>query len=215
MDSSDQNSSLIADEITLFDPDAIEGYVESFNKEIPLTFKNGDEKTVSMVVRIRVLQKGDSENLESIKIEMFNDEDLTFFQECIIEKEQFSEMREKTLKNCRIEFEKMPSSIIELLENSVRKAEQYSIQYLEKGGSGSLLFMQSLRLRSVEIFRLEFQASSDEFTKKQAQFRFRKLQIELQNRSAELDRNYNYIMQRRSSLAHTIKQNVARKLALQ
>ena len=114
----------------------------------------------------------------------------------------------------RIEFNQFSDSIIELLENSVKKPKDYTTKLAldPEDGSGVMTFLQVLRLRSVEVFHLDFEQSSEEFTQKQAQYRFQKLKIELQKKANDLKQNYTFLEEKRPALTRQIQQSIARKL---
>jgi hypothetical protein len=79
-----------------------------------------------------------------------------------------------------IDFQDFPSEVETLLTESMHSQAETQVTYNdEEDGKGTLLFTQSLNLKSVEILKLDFAPSADALVSAQAQYRFQKLAIEL------------------------------------
>ena len=84
-----------------------------------------------------------------------------------------------------IDFDKFAQSVIDLLNMAVKTPDGCKAS-LEIGEDiASLAFLRILKLRSVEVLKLEFVQSDPEFTRKKAQGRFQKVQADYQHIDTE------------------------------
>jgi hypothetical protein len=206
---SDQSLNLIAESYTAMDPSMLAGYRIIFNKEINLFFAYpGETELDKRIVRFRILEKGESVDvLEEIRIEISTEKDIAFALECTIKAGDFEEIQAKN--HLRIEFKGFSNSISDLLVRSVQNAKEYQVKF-EQGADygGDLIFYQTLRLRAVEVFRLTFVQSSDDFVRSNVQYRFNKLMIDLQQKTQEFDQQIGRLESRNPFLAKQIRENV-------
>jgi hypothetical protein len=194
--------SLLAETRAQSDPSVSEGFAIVFNNEVPIKFPDAD---VPRIVRVRVLEKRESDDapVSGIRLELRREDRVEFCLTSSFEERDYTTFKKQN--RLSVEFDKFSQSLIDLFTRSVKQPRDYKIQFEE---DDQLVFIQSLRLRAVEVFRLSFKPVSDDFVRKQVQFRFNTLKMELQRAAQE----YNTLMSRlegkNPSLAKQIKKIV-------
>jgi hypothetical protein len=204
-----ESASLIAETYASIDPSVLAGYTIFFNREVILFFFFQDEADAEKrIVRVRILEKKDKEGtLEELRIEISTEKDLAFSLECIIGPSEFLEIQQQS--HLRIEFHEFANSVADLLKRSVENAKEYQVKFIQgKDYGGSLAFYQTLRLRAVEVFRLAFVQSSDEFVRNNVQYRFNKLKVDLMQKTQEFEEQMRKLESKNPSLARHIRDAV-------
>ncbi|KAH0785096.1 alpha-mannosyl-glycoprotein beta-2-n [Histomonas meleagridis] len=167
-----------------FEQSVLGDYDTLFDREVIINFNSKEKR----IIRLKILKKQDEEGAtEEICIEMIDDNNICFCVECIITPDKFKEIKKEN--SLLIDFEQFPKSVIELLELSVKSPKEAEIIFTfdENTLDGTISFIQTLRLRKVVIFKLNFVRSSDEFTKAEVQHRFNKARTELQKKTKILE----------------------------
>ena len=180
------------------DPSVELGYEIVFDDSLSLEFRNY-EKAVSepRLVRIRILTKkwpADHEKardaadenapFDEVRFEMFDDADLFFFAEASFTIDDFKQM--KVADQLLISFAEFPQEVQTMLvEGSKESGDEGRVKFIEEeDGSGVMEFDEILELKSVEIFRIKFQLSDQEFAQQQAQYRYSVLAFEVARKKA-------------------------------
>jgi hypothetical protein len=203
----DESIAALAESHSQYDPTVIDGFSPLFNKEVRITFVIPDRPPDSRIVRARIFARGDPENIQAIRLEITQEAELKFYLVCSLDAAGF-EALEKA-HNLRPAFSDFSKSVIDLLERSVRFPKEHQLEFRSGDGvSGSLAFIQMLRLRKVEVFVLDFQPAPDEFVKRQAQFRFNSLKVELEKVSQGYATLTNRLEEKNPHLVKQIKETV-------
>lgn len=203
-----QSYDLVTENYTTFDPSLLAGYEIVFNREINLFFSyfNDKEESEKRIVRFRILEKHES-SLEEIRMEIFSENDITFMLESVITTQTFRDLAEKN--RLRIKFEDFSHSVIDLLEKSVTAPNDCQIKYQQNEDySGRLVFMQTLRLRQLEVFSIDFVLSQDDLVRSQAQYRFNRLKMELDQKNEEYKQQLQRLEAKNPSFAKQIRKSV-------
>jgi len=192
--------SFIAEHYEDNDPTCANGFKSVFDREI---IYKVDGKNV--IYRTRILNLYvDNNQLSEVRFELFNDDDINFLYDSSLtanEYEQFQKENQLTIK-----FEGFGQSVQTLLENSVKNPKEYECKFTfsEDKETASIEFFQTLRLRKVEIFGLQFHRSEKEFIEAQAQYRFNKYKSELEKKKREYDEIIRKIEAKNPSIAKRI-----------
>lgn len=210
-----QSYDLVTENYTTFDPSLLAGYEIVFNREINLYFsyfdsddkgKGNETEEEKRIVRFRILEKRE-DSLEEIRMEIFSEADITFMLESVITTQSFRDLSAKN--RLRIKFEDFSRSVIDLLEKSVTAPDDCQIRYLQNEDySGRLVFMQTLRLRKLEVFSIDFVLSQDDLVRNQAQYRFNRLKMELDQKSEEYKQQMQRLEAKNPSFAKQIRKSV-------
>jgi hypothetical protein len=132
--------------------------------------------------------------LEQVRIELSNESQIEFFLVASFGPSDFAALsREGQL---RIEFRDFSKSLIDLFTGALKRPANCQLRYIEgDDGTGNLLFIQVVRVRAVELLRLQFSPGDASSLRQQAQFRFSAAKMELRRVSQE----YATIMERLES----------------
>lgn len=184
-----------------YDPSVTNGFEIKFNREI--IYKNsGRDK----IYRTRILTSTDEEGtLNEVRFELFDDENIDFLYECSLTAAEYEDF--KAANQLTIPFENFANSVQLLLENSVKKVEEFECRFAEnvEEEAASIKFYQKLRLRQVEIFGLDFHRSDKEFIEAHAQSRFNRLKNELSHKRREYEEILKKIQAKNPTIAKRLK----------
>jgi hypothetical protein len=194
--------SLLAETRAQSDPSVSEGVSILFNNEVPITFP---ESEVPQIVRVRVLEKRESElaPVESVRLELRREDQVEFYLVASFVEREFAAFAEQN--KLTVEFGNFSRSLIDLFTRSVKQPKDYRVQF-EHGNE--LVFIQTLRLRAVEVFRITFTNGPEEFVRRHVQFRFNTLKLELQRTTQEYTLLMSKLESKNPSLARQIKKVV-------
>lgn len=199
-----ETDSFLEEQVRDYDPSVANGFDIKFNKEI--IYKcSGKEK----IYRTRILTSvGEDSVLNEVRFELFDDENIDFLYECSLTQEEYEEF--KSSNQLTIPFDNFANSVQVLLENSVKKADEFECRFAENAEdeTASIKFYQKLRLRKVDIFGLDFHRSVKEFIEAQAQSRFNRLKNELSHKRRE----YNEIIKKIQSKNPTIAKRLIKSV---
>lgn len=199
--------SFVAEQYQDNDPTIANGYKPVFDREI--VYKVGDKNAI---YRTRILSLTDDDSLSEIRFELFNDDDINFLYECSLTSSEYQDFQKEN--QLTIKFEGFADSVITLLENSVKKPKEYECRFSfsEEKGTATIKFFQTLRLRKVEIFGLEFHVSEKEFIEAHAQHRFNKFKNELAQKKRAYEETIRKIEAKNPSIAKRIVEAVKKNL---
>jgi hypothetical protein len=141
---------LIAETRAQSDPSVSEGLSIVFNNEVPIKFADSD---VAQIVRVRVLEKRESDDgpVEGVRLELRREDQVEFYLTCSFDQREFDAFSKQN--KLMVEFPYFSESLINLFTRSVKQPKDYTVQF---EGDNQLVFIQTLRLRAVEVFRLTF-----------------------------------------------------------
>lgn len=181
------------------DPSVKRGYEIVYDDSLSLEFRSYEKaESEARLVRIRILTKKGLEEDQSkksddddkkapfdeVRFEMFDDADLFFFAEASFTLADFEQM--KVADQLLINFADFPQEVQTMLvEGSKEGGDEGRVKFIEEeDGSGVMEFDEILDLKSVEIFRIKFSISDQEFTQEQAQYRYSRLAFEVARKKA-------------------------------
>ena len=212
---SDQSISIMEEGYATFDPTMLIGYDLRFtcDAKVQIFFENDHEEeeisdSESRTLRFRVFDKGgDVVGLEEIRVEVLSDKDVGFFLECIVDNTAFQNI--VTENNLQVNFSQFEQSLIELIEKSIKKPDIIQLTLrLTNDYSGKLTFHQTLRLRSIDVFSLQFQTASSEFIRSQVQYRFNQMKMEAQQKLQEIETKFGRLKSKNPQFAEQMRRSV-------
>jgi hypothetical protein len=162
--------------IDVADPSVELGFVPQFDEEVDLECRNLQlQESEQRRVHFRILTRnGPLGRLGEVRFEIFDDNDLFFFVEAVLNAEDFEEL--KNTEELLISFDEFPNEVQTMLKESLVQSSESQVTFIEgEDGDGRLEFTQLLQLKAVEIFRLKFEASQPELVQKHVQYRYNKL----------------------------------------
>ena len=175
----------------LCDPSLIDGGEIIFNNEIPLRIC-ADGESDEQIVRFKIITISNDDKLDEVRVEISCDSDLFLYFEARYPRAAFVEL--KSSQNLTIEFEEFADMLIESLTQNVKNKEEYECEFVESSDTeGILSFKQKLKFKSVDIFALKFEASTNEFVKAQIQYRFNTVHTDLKIARTELGDLYSML----------------------
>jgi hypothetical protein len=194
--------SLLAETRPQSDPSVSDGFSIVFNNEVPIAFPESD---VPQIVRVRVLEKRESglAPVEGVRLELRREDQVEFYLTASFVKREFEAFAKQN--RLTVEFDSFSRSLIDLFTRSVKQPKDYKVQFEH---SDELVFIQTLRLRAVEVFRIAFTPGSEDFVRRHVQFRFNTLKIELQRTTQEYTLLMSKLESKNPSLARQIKKVV-------
>ncbi|OHT07322.1 hypothetical protein TRFO_24592 [Tritrichomonas foetus] len=207
-----QSVSAMNEDFAAMDPTILEGYNIKFNREVKVTFllENGEEDEV-YIVRFRIFEKSQNSDLDEVRLEMAIDNNIGLFLECNVSASDFEKL--KTENRLRVEFKDFSRSVQELLERSVKKSQECFITFKQgEDFGGELTFLQKLKLRKVNVFALHFSLSNEDFVRKQVQYRFNKIKLDLRLKDDEINTQIQRISEKNPSLAKSLQNSVTAAL---
>jgi hypothetical protein len=175
----------------LCDPSLKDGGEIVFDEEIPLEIRSGDgtDESELIVIRFKIIVHEDDGVLQQVRLEITSDSDLFFLYESTFTTQDYAELQAR--QKLKIDFGEFPHVLRDILaQNSGGKGE-FSVVFVQDARShGILSFQQNLKLKSVEIFALEFVPASDELVRDQIQYRYNLARSKLKIAKADLDDLY-------------------------
>ena len=190
MNESFQSVAIISDDFDSMDPTTLEGYSIRFNKEIRVIFNNEE-----ITVRFRIFERGDNESLEEVRIEMLIDSNVGLFLVSTVTAKDFDKI--KAENRLRVDFFDFTKSVIDLLERSVKHRDETFIHFEQNEDfSGDLTFSQKLKLRKVKVFGLHFEMESEDFMRKQIQFRYNRIKHEMKLKDEEINKTFHRLKEK-------------------
>jgi hypothetical protein len=184
----------------------MDGFDICFNNEVPVSFRT-ESGFEPRAIRVRVLERNSDSGLDEVRLEITDDENIASYLLCSVPASAYPDLAKSN--GLKAEFKDFSSSITSLLTRSVEKPAEYQLQFIKgEDDSGQLIFLQKLRLRSVTIFTLDFIQAGADFVRKQAQFRFNALKVELQRKSKEYDNQMSRLESKNPSLAKQMRNSV-------
>lgn len=160
--------------------DLDEGYVPIYVTHVQLKIKkdgeNGIEKYKKDAV-FKIFVKQDDDVLNSVRLQLSDDQRLDFLYEADYGSEEFERLREE--QQLEIEFDDFPNVIRKLMTTIIQQGDDtlnegdYKIAFKDTDSDGiCLIISQKIDICTVEIFRLEFIQITGERVQKIAQSRF-------------------------------------------
>jgi hypothetical protein len=153
-----------------------------FDNGINLEFRRYSEEPTdegqseTQYVRFRIIT-----HPTSVRFEIMDDNQLYFLIASVLDVPKFDILHRE--KHLSISFSDFPVEVKRLLTESMNTDPTLTVQYVDEAdGKGSLLFTQSLNLKSVEILKLEFAPAEAALIDAQVQYRFQKLAYDLYRR---------------------------------
>lgn len=163
------------------DPSLKEGYKLVFEKEIPMDLKLENKKGrknissfEAIMVKVLKIQSSSQSVPKNIKIELYSENDLFFHFTSILDEEIFKVMKEN--QDLTITYKEFIPLFEELCDNCINYPDYYfSILIMKKKGEASLDFIKEIDVKFIQLLRMEFVNSSDEYIMKQMLYRFASL----------------------------------------
>jgi hypothetical protein len=193
---------LLAETRAQSDPSVSEGFSIVFNNEALITFPESD---VPQIVRVRVLEKRESDlaPVECVSLELRREDQVEFYLTASFAQREFDAFAKQN--KLTVEFDNFSRSLIDLFTRSVKQPKDYRVQFEQRD---ELVFIQTLRLRAVEVFRITFAPGQQDFVRRHVQFRFNTLKMELQRTAQEYALLMSKLETKNPSLARQIKKVV-------
>ncbi|KAK8895599.1 hypothetical protein M9Y10_024069 [Tritrichomonas musculus] len=218
---SDQSISIMGEGYATFDPTMLIGYDLRFtcDSKVQISLENQENQENQeqeskesdpefRTLRFRVFDKGgEGIGLEEIRVEIFHEKDVGFFLECVIDNTGFQKI--VTENNLQVNFSQFEQSLIEMIEKSVKKPDLIHLRLkLTDDYNGVLTFRQTLRLRSIDVFSLQFQTASSEFIRSQVQYRFNQMKMEAQQKVQEIETKFGRLKSKNPQFAEQMRRSV-------
>ncbi|OHS96500.1 hypothetical protein TRFO_09876 [Tritrichomonas foetus] len=195
--SQETNINAVSEDFAAMDPTILAGYKIKFDKEVKIAIadsQNSQNEEIR-IIRVRIAEKTENNNLSEVRIELEDNLDVGFFNECTITASEFDQLQSSN--RLRVNFKDFTNSIKDLLEKSVKTPESYQLIFKQDDDyGGDLTFIQSLKLRRVVVFSLHFVLSPHDFIRTQVQYRFNKVKLELKLREDEIDTKFKQVKSR-------------------
>ena len=166
-------------------PSFKEGYSLVFEKELPMDLKIENKKGKKdicsyegIMFKVLKMQSYSKSIPNHIKIEIFSENDLFFHFTSIVDEEIFKVMKEKQFLT--IEYKDFIPLLEELCENCLDDNDIYTINFImKKKGEASLEIVKKLDVKYIDLLKIEFINSSDDYIMKQMLFRYGSLKAKM------------------------------------
>lgn len=167
------------------DPSLKEGYTFVFEKELPMDLKIENKKGKKDIcsyegIMFKVLKMESYSNSipSHIKIEIYSESDLFFNFTSIVDEEIFKVMKEKQFLT--IDYKDFITLLEKLCENCLNDTEIFTINFImKKKGEASLEIIKKIDVKYIDLLKIEFINSSDEYIMKQMLYRYGSLKAKL------------------------------------
>lgn len=157
------------------DPSLEDGGEIIFDEDTPLKFQDEHHQIVpDAPFHMRMIAYDDG---AKCRIEVTMEADLYFFYYAEFDEKTFNETFKKQ-SGLSINFREFQKSIKKYIEANSQKDPNYSV-VLSQGDNCQLGFKQSLEIKEVDLFDIELEPETDEFIKRQIQYRFDKARADL------------------------------------
>ena len=160
-----------------------------FNKEIELEKREVKDKSVEATfANLKIWETYKDEKLQFVDISLAFDSDMFSYLKAHYDINSFNQLKES--QQLCIEFEQFSSEVVQLIEQSQKRHThipsktdvqvENAVYFLTASEtSGSLLFIDILSFKHVEIFNIPFFQANEEESRQQAQEKFTKVKGEL------------------------------------
>ena len=160
------------------DPSLKDGYKLVFEKEIPMDLKLENKKGKkdissfeAIIFKVLKVQSSSKSIPSNIKIELYSENDLFFHFTSILDEEKFKVMKEK--QDLTINYKEFISLLEELCDNCLNNSDSFiAILVLKKKGEACLDFIKEIDVKYIQLLKIEFINSSDDYIMKQMLYRF-------------------------------------------
>ena len=215
LNETDKSISLTSESYSMFDPTILEGYSFVFSQSVRTAIIFEDEQPDFRQLEYRIFEKRNEDGLNEIKIEIMDDKEVGLLLICVLTQEEYENLIEE--KNLKVDFSQFTQSLIDLImrglskqnEERAKKQDNIDIQLLlSEDYSGKLVFLQSLRLRSVEVFSLDLHPATNDFIRAQVQYRFNQMKLKIDKERSEYETKLERLKSKNPQLAEQIQRSV-------
>ncbi|EAY06987.1 hypothetical protein TVAG_174560 [Trichomonas vaginalis G3] len=156
------------------DPSLEDGGEIKFDEDTPLKFQDEQKNIVpDAPFHMRIITY---DNDTRFRIEVTMEADLYFFYFAEFEEKTFDDFKNQS--GLSINFKDFITSIMKYIHANSQKDPNYTI-VLSQGDNCQLGFKQSLEIKQVDLFDVELEPETDEFIRRQIQYRFDKSRADL------------------------------------
>ena len=167
------------------DPSLIEGYKIIYEKELPMDLKIENKKGKKnicsyegIIFKILTIQSSSESIPSHIRIELYSENDIFFHFTSLVDEEIFKVMKEKQFLT--IEYKDFIVLVEELCDNCLNNPEIFTINFImKKNGEARLEITKKLDVKYIDLLKIEFINSSDDYIVKQMMYRYGSLKSKL------------------------------------
>ena len=167
------------------DPSLIEGYKIIYEKELPMDLKIENKKGKKnicsyegIIFKILTIQSSSESIPIHIRIELYSENDIFFHFTSLVDEEIFKVMKEKQFLT--IEYKDFIVLVEELCDNCLNNPEIFTINFImKKNGEARLEITKKLDVKYIDLLKIEFINSSDDYIVKQMMYRYGSLKSKL------------------------------------
>jgi hypothetical protein len=160
------------------DPSLIEGYKIIYEKELPMDLKIENKKGKKnicsyegIIFKILTIQSSSESIPSHIRIELYSENDIFFHFTSLVDEEIFKVMKEKQFLT--IEYKDFIVLVEELCDNCLNNPEIFTINFImKKNGEARLEITKKLDVKYIDLLKIEFVNSSDDYIIKQMNYRY-------------------------------------------
>ena len=160
------------------DPSLIEGYKIIYEKELPMDLKIENKKGKKnicsyegIIFKILTIQSSSESIPSHIRIELYSENDIFFHFTSLVDEEIFKVMKEKQFLT--IEYKDFIVLVEELCDNCLNNPETFTINFImKKNGEARLEITKKLDVKYIDLLKIEFINSSDDYIIKQMMYRY-------------------------------------------
>ena len=167
------------------DPSLIEGYKIIYEKELPMDLKIENKKGKKnicsyegIIFKILTIQSSSESIPIHIRIELYSENDIFFHFTSLVDEEIFKVMKEKQFLT--IEYKDFIDLLKEICDDCLNNSEIFTINFImKKKGEARLEISKKLDVKYIDLLKIEFINSSDDYIIKQMMYRYGSLKSKL------------------------------------
>mmetsp|Transcript_13098 Transcript_13098/g.35669 ORF Transcript_13098/g.35669 Transcript_13098/m.35669 type:complete len:256 (+) Transcript_13098:222-989(+) len=173
------------------DPSLVNGYQLFYEREVPFELRSAQgidmptELGALEAIRVKILVKGQPEQLESIKIELASEANLFFHYAHEMDASAFAKMQES--QRLMVEYHDYPTVLLRMLNQCIREPHIHlAVFVMHPTGEARLDFIQNMEYKFVELLSCTFFASDEDVVRAQVSYRYNVVKARMQLLQARL-----------------------------
>jgi hypothetical protein len=182
-----------------------EGHIVTFDREAPFELRiqdpnSGPQEVGTLeAIRVKVLQLGDPNNLQNVKIELTSENDLFFHYTHIVDEDSFRHMQEN--QKLMIEFTDYINILIKMVNSCIKEPHSFlAVFIMNRDGTAKLDFIQNIEYKFIELLSCDFMASPEDTVRQSITFRYNSVKSKVALMEARLKDVNNLVKVKNPSL---------------
>jgi len=154
-----------------------EGHSVVYDKEAPFELRIQDPKSLPQdvgtleAIRVKILQLGDRDNIQNVKIELTSENDLFFHYTHMVDPDSFRHMQEK--QKLMIDFGEYTQILMKMVNSCIKEPHSFlAVFIMSTDGSAKLDFIHNIEYKFIELLSCDFMASSEDTVRQSITFRY-------------------------------------------